>query len=126
MHKRLLTTTFVSGVVALAALVGGRLVLAQEHTTASIAAVSGERGGQDITGPYDVVADWPKDISTLPGHEDWTWGAGQSVFAESSDRIYVLQRGELPNIDRPERKPIFDVGPRASIMQFQVSPSFWY
>jgi DNA-binding beta-propeller fold protein YncE len=75
------------------------------------AAVPGERGGQDITGPYDVVPGWPKDISSLPGHEDWTWGAGQSVFAESSDRIYVLQRGELPNIERPERKPIFDTGP---------------
>jgi peptidylamidoglycolate lyase len=62
-------------------------------------------------GPYEVVADWPKEISTLPGHEGWTWGSGQSIFAESPDRIYALQRGELPAIERPDRRPIFDFGP---------------
>ena len=61
------------------------------------AAVPGEKGGQDIFGAYDVVADWPKDLSTITGHEGWTFGAGQSVFAESPNRIFVLQRGELPN-----------------------------
>ena len=60
------------------------------------AAVPGEKGGQDIFGAYDVVADWPKDLSTIKGHEGWTFGAGQSVFAESPNRIFVLQRGELP------------------------------
>ena len=61
------------------------------------AAVPGEKGGQDIFGAYDVVADWPKDLSTIKGHEGWTFGAGQSVFAESPNRIFVLQRGELPH-----------------------------
>jgi DNA-binding beta-propeller fold protein YncE len=111
MHTRLLKTAIVSGTLGASVLVGGALVSAQEGTTPSIAAVQGQRGGQDITGPYDVVADWPKDISTLPGHEDWTWGAGQSVFAESPDRVFVLQRGELPNVERPERRPIFDIEP---------------
>ena len=87
------------------------LSFAQNPTSdTGFAAVSGEQGGQDITGPYNVVADWPKDIATLPGHGEWTWGAGQSVFAESPDRVYVLQRGELPDVDRPERRAIFDVG----------------
>ena len=51
--------------------------------------------------PYDVVKGWPKDISSLPGNEKWTWGAGQSIYAESPNRIYLLFRGELPNIKRP-------------------------
>ena len=54
---------------------------------------------------YDV-AQWPKPLSTLPGHETWTWGAGQYVFAESPNRVFVLQRGELPVIKRPQGPPI--------------------
>jgi DNA-binding beta-propeller fold protein YncE len=68
---------------------------------ARFAAVPSEKGGQDIFGAYEVVADWPKDLTTIPGHEGWTFGAGQSVFAESPNRVFVLQRGELPNIPRP-------------------------
>ncbi|MBI79711.1 MAG: hypothetical protein CMQ51_04740 [Gammaproteobacteria bacterium] len=77
----------------------------------SIAAVSGERGGQDILGPYNVVADWPVDISTLEGNEDWTYGAGQSIFAESSNKIFALQRGQLPNINRPSTVALSDIAP---------------
>jgi hypothetical protein len=75
------------------------------------AAVPGEKGGQDIFGPYEVAADWPKDLSTIPGHEGWTFGAGQSVFAESPDRIFVLQRGELPKIAAPRTRKLTDLGP---------------
>jgi peptidylamidoglycolate lyase len=60
-------------------------------------AVPGAVGAMDITGPYDVVRDWPKDVSTLAGNEGkWTWGAGQGVFAESPNRVYIVQRGLLP------------------------------
>jgi DNA-binding beta-propeller fold protein YncE len=95
-------------------LVGDQWVSAQQRGAASdsrVAAVPSEKGGQDIFGAYEVVADWPKDLSTIPGHEGWTFGAGQSVFAESPDRIYVVQRGELPNIKRPEPKRLSDLGP---------------
>src|ERR1700742_1458257 len=78
---------------------------------AGFAATPGVIGGQDMFGPYDIVKDWPKDISTVPGNEKWTWGAGQSIFAESPDRIYVLQRGELPNIKRPATKKLDEFGP---------------
>jgi hypothetical protein len=78
---------------------------------AGFAAIPGIVGGQDMFGPYDIVKGWPKDISTVPGNEKWTWGAGQSIFAESPDRIYVLQRGELPNIKRPATKKLDDFGP---------------
>src|SRR5262245_40278780 len=62
---------------------------------AGFVAVTGTTGGQDIFGPYDVVKGWPKDISTVPGNEKWTYGAGQSVYAESPNRIFMLFRGEL-------------------------------
>ena len=65
------------------------------------AAVPGAIGSQDLTGPYEVVRGWPKDISTLPGNEKWTYGAGQSVFAESPNRVFMLFRGELPKMDPP-------------------------
>src|SRR6188474_1915578 len=75
----------------------------QAAPNAGFAAVPGDKGGLDITGPYEVVPNWPKPMSaSLPGHENWTWGAVQGVFAESPDRVYMLQRGELPNIQRPQ------------------------
>ena len=93
--------------VAGAFLVGSQWISAQQRTSSSevsIAAVSGQKGGQDIFGAYEVDPDWPKDLGKIPGHEGWTFGAGQSVFAESPDRVFVLQRGELPDIPRPQAK----------------------
>jgi len=75
------------------------------------AAVPGSLGGQDITGPYEVVKGWPKDISTLPGNQKWTWGAGQSIYAENPNRIFLLFRGELPKIPRPETQLLPQFGP---------------
>src|SRR5438552_4433110 len=77
----------------------------------SVAAAPGVKGGQDMYGPYESVAGWPKDLSTLPGHEAWTFGAGQSVFAESPNRVFVLQRGELPNIKAPATKKLIETAP---------------
>ena len=85
----------IRAVLTAGVLVGLGVVLATTFTTVEgqragasrFPAVSGEKGGQDIFGPYDVVAGWPKDIATLPGNEKWTWGAGQGVFAESPDRV---------------------------------------
>ncbi len=89
---------------------------------AGFASVPGAVGGQDIFGPYDVVKGWPKDISTVPGNEKWTYGAGQSVYAESPNRIFMLFRGELPNIKRPESKVLADMGPS---IQFPVGRLPW-
>jgi len=88
-------------------------VLGQARPGAGFAAVPGEKGGQDLFGPYDVVA-WPKPFSQLPGHENWTWGAVQGIFAESPDRILIVQRGELPRLQRPASKPVPDFGPSLS------------
>jgi NHL repeat len=83
-------------------------------TAASFAAVPGQIGGQDQTGPYEAVPDWPKPLSQLPGHADWTWGAVQGIFAESPNRIFIVQRGELPEIERPASRPIPEIGPSLS------------
>jgi hypothetical protein len=80
----------------------------------SAAAVPNEKGGQDVFGGYEVAANWPKPISGLPGNEKWTWGAGQGIFAESSNRVFLLERGELPNIPRPQTKQLTDMGPSLS------------
>jgi len=77
-------------------------------------AVSSEIGGVDETGPYEVAANWPKPLSQLPGHDKWTWGSTEAVFAESPDRVLVVQLGELPALKRPETRPLPDIGPSLS------------
>lgn len=57
-----------------------------------------EKGGEEETGPYDVGEGWPKPL----GHPGWMWGSQGGVFAETPNRIFLLQRGELP---LPEKAP---------------------
>ena len=54
-----------------------------------------EKGGQEEFGPYEVVENWPQP---LPGSENeaWTWGSTGGVFAETPNRIWIAQRGQLP------------------------------
>src|SRR6266568_6836559 len=90
------------------------MIEAQVQPGAGFAAIPGGKGGQDTFGAYEVVKGWPKDISTLPGNEKWTWGAGESVFAETPNRIYGLYRGELPNIKPPKAALLPQLGPSIS------------
>jgi sugar lactone lactonase YvrE len=83
----------------------------QEGAAGSFAAVPDAIGALDVTGPYDVVRDWPKDISTLPGNEKWTWGAGQGVFAERPDRVIYIQRGQLPVLPQMKPAPLPQIAP---------------
>ena len=64
-------------------------------------------GGQDVTGPYDVVEGW---LKPLPWHQGWTFGLIAAVFPETPDRIFVLQGGELPDPRPTNRSP----GPRSN------------
>ena len=52
-----------------------------------------EKGGEDEFGPYEVVENWPQPI---PGTEGYTWGSTGGVFAETPDRVWIVQRGMLP------------------------------
>jgi NHL repeat-containing protein len=97
-----------------------RSVGAQEKPGAGFAAIPGQPGGQDMFGAYDIVPNWPKPISALPGNSKWTWGAGQSVFAESPNRVFILQRGELPNIERPKTIKLPQLGPNIEFPNFRL------
>src|SRR5439155_13534079 len=72
---------------------------AQPQVTAAAAPATAEKGGQEEFGPYEVVENWPQ---TLPDeadgvkHDGWTWGSVGAVYAETPDRIWIAQRGELP------------------------------
>ena len=62
-------------------------------------AASQERGGQEEFGPYEVVPNWPQplpDGADGVKHDGWTWGSVGAVYAETPDRIWIAQRGELP------------------------------
>ena len=76
------TAMSLAAVVAAAAvgyMVGGpSTVQGQGAPGGGFAAVPASIGALDVTGPYDVVADWPKDISTLPGNEKWTGGPARA------------------------------------------------
>ena len=77
------------GLVRVTVLAGMALMTA---SSAVRIAVAQEKGGGDVTGPYDYVSDWP-----LPLHVDgWTWGSIPAVWAESEDRVLVFMRGEKP------------------------------
>ncbi len=64
-------------------------------TGLAVVGVAQEKGGEDISGPYELVRGWPQPACG----EGWTWGSSPAVFAESPDRIYVFQRGCLPEIE---------------------------
>ena len=103
--------------VIVAALTAVLPALAQSRQDVRVAAVPGEKGGQDLFGAYDIVPNWPKPLTSRPGHEKWTWGAGQSVFAESPNRVFILQRGELPQLARPATIKLPQLGPN---IEFQI------
>src|SRR5262245_31175829 len=47
-------------------------------------------------GDYEPVVPWPLPLpDTDHSHEGWTWGSGAGVWAESPDRVWVAQRGEI-------------------------------
>jgi len=73
------------------------------------AVTGGEKGGNNETGPYEVVVGWPK-----PLHADFTWGRTAGIWAVSPDRVFVFQSGELPTLDRPIRDGGVPIRPAAS------------
>src|SRR5262245_28380832 len=85
-------------IVAFVVLTGCSAPQASESAVASPAAAQ-EKGGQEEFGPYELVENWPQPLPDGPDgikHEGWTWGSVGAVFAETPDRIWIAQRGELP------------------------------
>ena len=47
-------------------------------------------------GDYEPVVPWPLPLpDTHHSHDGWTWGSGAGVWAESPDKVWVAQRGEI-------------------------------
>jgi len=47
-------------------------------------------------GDYEPVVPWPQPLpDTDHSHAGWTWGSGAGVWAESPDKVWVAQRGEI-------------------------------
>jgi hypothetical protein len=81
MRRVLLTVAAITVGIAISIVLAKRLapVQAQAKPGFGFAAVPGEKRGQDITGPYEVVPNWPKPLTSLPGHEKWTGGAAEGI-----------------------------------------------
>jgi hypothetical protein len=111
--------------VALVVVLFGNLVSrveGQEAPGAGFAAIPGLKGGQDIFGPYEPVRNWPRPMSdSLPNHETFTWSTTMDVFAESPNRVFLVQKGELARIDkRPETKWVPEFGPGLQYPVFRL------
>ena len=66
------------------------------------------KGGDWATGPYDVVEGWPDN----PCSEGYTFGSTGGIFAESPDRVFIFQRGCLPELPPDDDS----VGERTSLV----------
>ena len=56
-----------------------------------------QKGGGDITGPYEVVPGWPQNwcgAGFIPG-------ATAGIWAETPDRVIIFTRGCLPQLENP-------------------------
>jgi len=123
MRMRVSMIAAVAAAVAVGIAIGYQAIPLQgQARNTGFAAVPSEKGGQDPFGAYDIVANWPKPISSLPGLSNWTWGAGEFVFAETPNRVFILQRGLLPNIQRPKAIKLPQLGPN---IEFPIGRLPW-
>jgi peptidylamidoglycolate lyase len=53
------------------------------------------KGGDDVTGPYELVEGWPDQKGVCGDHQ---FGSTAGVWAQSPDRVFIFQRGCLPII----------------------------
>ena len=66
-----------------------------------------QKGGGDETGVYDVVSNWPQPFA----RQGYIQGSQGGVFAESPNRIFVANRGEVKLPKRSPDSPV--LGPMA-------------
>jgi len=101
---------------------------AQEEKGAPATKQSQEKGGQEEFGPYELVENWPQPLQDGPDgvtHDGWTWGSVGAVYAETPDRIWIAQRGELPLAYRIEgkyrRQPLKASGRTGNVLQLNAA-----
>src|SRR5918996_1484731 len=76
------------------------VLLAPIALTGNANAAAQEQAGEGPRrmGGYEVVENWPKPLPDGPDgvkHDGWTWGSGCGVWAESPDKVWICQRGEI-------------------------------
>ena len=98
MSKGILTAIL----LVLGVVLGGYLLLNRSAGTngqGSAQAQNHADSDQQYSGPYDVMENWPKPLSTLwPEEKGWTWGSTQAIYAQNPNRVFISQRGQLPAI----------------------------
>jgi DNA-binding beta-propeller fold protein YncE len=105
MKSQTLKTAVVCAAILTAVLISNHMgvVQGQQKKTPGegFAVFPGAKGGQDPFGAYDPVPNWPKPLATsLPDHAGWTWSQATQVFPDGPDRVFVLQKGELPELPK--------------------------
>jgi hypothetical protein len=107
-RRDFIAMSIASGIVATATTIGGSSLQAQSPSSppgqspdawatdmASHPLSPNEKGGMEVSGPYEVVPDHFKP----PFPPGWTWAAVPGIYAESPDRIYIYTRGMIPKRD---------------------------
>jgi hypothetical protein len=79
-------------------------------------ATAQEKGGDDRTGPYDVALGWPLPLPD----KGYIWGSTGGIFAETPDRVFIANRGELK---LPEKLPRNFTGFLGSLGEQATSPT---
>jgi peptidylamidoglycolate lyase len=64
-------------------------------TVGGFAQTPQQKGGGDITGPYDLVTGWPQNWCGA----GYQIGSTSGIWAESPDRVIIFARGCLPVLD---------------------------
>src|ERR1700730_5193308 len=96
----------VIGVMTLTSFSGNEKVSAAQKQAGAVQPVDPANPSDELVdGPYRVDPNWPRPLATLfPEDKGWTWGAVQGVFAQNPDRIFVVMRGELPDVTKIKPK----------------------
>jgi peptidylamidoglycolate lyase len=79
-------------IVSLVAVLGLATVFSSPASLQQKSAFIEQRGGFDISGPYQVDPNWPKKTWPAPGH---IWGSQAGVYPETADRVFLVSRGEI-------------------------------
>ena len=117
MKKRMVKIAAVAMVLLAVILVSNRLGMVQGQMKKTpgegFAAVPGQKGGEDVFGPYDPVQNWPKPLAeSLPDLKGWTYSQATYVFPETPDRVFVAQKGLLPELPKNlKTKWLPEIGP---------------
>src|SRR5580692_975374 len=61
--------------------------------------IAQEKGGDDRTGPYNVAPGWPQPLPD----KGYIWGSTGGIFAETPNKIFIANRGELKLPDKLPR-----------------------